>query len=433
MDSAKGATPLLTRRSIPLAVLAIALHIFLLVNALTNQTYLTDDSIQYLTLSENLLEEGVFSQSYLPPLVPDLQRTPGYPALLAVFGNSLPAILVWQHAMVFLSGLVLFQIMKRLFGLQVGRWGAWIWLLQPYPILMASMVLSEVPFILAFLLGIWGMLAHLRKEKGYPLVWGLIAMVVAVYIRPVALPVLLLIMVVVLIRALKERGWLDLAIGALLVPLLLSPWVIRNHGISGKWMLTSMGDMAMLHGRLGGLEAYRQGKGVGETGLFRLGDSLAIQEKGLQGYRAYYSDKQSHETELYRGGATGTTITYYLSHPLDGIAFQAKSFFAMLKGVGFGWSHQVTGSRTAAYIMSGIQACLNLVMFLGCLWALWRMRKWPKHLWLLVASAGLLLLISNAAWADGRYRMVVDPLLVVMTGVMIRDAILKFFPHNLRS
>lgn len=430
MEPAKGANSLLTRRSIPLAILVLALHIFLLINALNNQSYLTDDSIQYLTLSENMGEEGVFSQSYLPPFVPDLQRTPGYPALLAVCGNSIPAILVWQHIMVFLSGMVLFQIMKRLFGLRTARWGAWIWLFQPYPILMASMVLSEVPFILAFLIGVWGILSHLLKEKGFPLLWGLTAMVAAVYFRPVALPVLLLVMVVVMIRALKESGWLDLAIGVLLVPLLLSPWLVRNHDVSGKWMLTSMGDMAMLHGRLGGLEAYRQGKGVGETALFHFGDSLAVQGKGLQGYREYYSEKQSHETELYRGGATGTTIAYYLKHPLDGIAFQAKSFFAMLKGVGFGWSQQVTGSRPAAYVLSGIQAILNLMMFLGCLWALWRMRKWPRHLWLVVVGAGLLLLISNAAWADGRYRMVIDPLLVVMAGVGLKESLVKFFPSR---
>ncbi len=435
---------LLTHRSIPIAVLVLTLHLILLTTALVHKSYLTDDSIQYLTLSENLTQHGTFSQSYLAPYVPDLQRTPGYPVFLLLCGNSIPLVLILQHLMVILSGFLLFRMMRLFFGLRTARVGAWIWLLQPYPILMASMVLSEVPFILVFLLGMYGVLMHLQESKLAPLSWGISGLVVAVYIRPVALPVLVLLLLALVVKAVRsqviesrrkklqgsrsvgkgsqaksrQRPWFSLAIFLVLVPLLLSPWLIRNHAISGKWMVSSMGDMGMLHGRLGGLEAFRQGDGVGETQLFRLGDSLAVQQDGLQNYRSYYSEKQSHETELYRSGAASITIGYFLNHPVDGILFQGQSLLAMLKGVGFGWSRQITGSTNAAYLLSGLQALANLAMYIGMLLALLRIRRWPAHFWFIFLSVVTILLVSNAAWADGRYRMVVDPLIIIASGFL---------------
>lgn len=411
-----------SRKSAPLALLVLVLHISLLTAALVNKSYLTDDSIQYLTLSQNMGQHGVFSQSYIPPYVPDLQRTPGYPVFLLICGNSIPLVLILQHLMVLLSGWVLYRIMRLFFRERIARTGIWIWLLQPYPILMASMVLSEVPFILFFLVGIYGVMKHLKERRLMDLGWGLVGLVLAIYIRPVALPVAIPIALVVMVAAVRSRKtesgwrrWAPVGLAVLLIPSLLSPWIVRNHGISDRWMVSSMGDMSMIHGRLGGLEAYRQGLGVGETELFRLGDSLGM--KDLHGHREYYSEKQGHETELYRPGGGAMTIQYFLDHPIDGIAFQGKSFLNMLKGVGFGWSNQVTGNSAVAYILSGLQLLLNLVMYIGCLLALWRIRKWPPRFWIILGVVALLFLVSNAAWADGRYRMVIDPFLVMVGGM----------------
>ena len=208
--------------------------------------------------------------------------------------------------------------------------------------------------------------------------------------------------------------------GLLLLSILLGPWMARNQQLSGRLVFSSMGDMGMLHGRLGGLESYRQGLGTDEGILFRLGDSLAVQQDGLQGYREYYSQKQTHETELYRKGGTGITIRYFLSHPWEAIQFQGRSLIAMLKGVGFGWSRQVTGSQPAAYMLAGLQLLANLLMYAGLLWGLWKWRKWPSGLWMIALGVALLLLVSNAAWADGRYRMVIDPLFLIIGAGTIR-------------
>ncbi len=420
----------LNYRSISIAILVLTLHLLLLFVALGNESYLTDDSIQYLTLSENLIRYGVYSQSYLPPYVPDLQRTPGYPMFLVICGNSISSVLILQHLMVLLCGLVLFRIMRLFFKLRIARIGAWIWLLQPYPILMASMVLSEIPFMMALLLGVYGTLKHLQGGRLSDLIWGLGGLALAVYVRPVALPVLFLLQSILLMKMIRpkfgstvlaalkpsSRPWIPFSISLVILFLLIGPWIIRNHAISGRWVLSSMGDIGMVHGRLGGLEAFRQDLGVGETQLFRLGDSLAIQKGGLQGYRKYYSVKQSHETELFRSGTTSATIDYYLRHPVDGVLFQGKSLLAMLQGVGFGWSVHLTGSNLAAYLLAGLQLLANVMMFSGCIWALYWFRKWPSYLGFIFWSSLLILWISNSAWADGRYRMVVDPFLVVLSG-----------------
>lgn len=415
----------LTRRSWPLLALVLILHGVLLTFALVNQSYLTDDSIQYLTLSENLTSHGVWSQSFLAPYVPDLQRTPGYPVLLALTGNSIPLLLILQHLMVLLSGWVLFKILTLLFSVRVGRWGTWAWLLQPYPILMASLVLSEVPFILAFLLGMWGLL-HFRKRLNMSaLMAGGIALGAATYIRPVAMPVMIVLLIVASLWAFSKKSFLSFGLGLLLIPLLLMPWMLRNQAVSGQLNFNSMGDMALIHGRLGGLAAHREGKGNNEATLFQMGDSLAMGEKGLQGYRTYYTEKQSHETELYRGGVFGTTLSYYMRHPISGLIFQVKSWGNMARGVGYGWSLQLTKSPGLSFGLALLQGLLNLAMFFGVVFAVWKWRRRPGGMGWIAIAVVLILLVSGAAWADGRYRMVLDPLLVIMGGVGLETFLRK--------
>ena len=84
-----------------LPALVVGVHLFLLIVALYNHSYFSDDSFQYLRLSRNMWQHGIFSQADGPPIVYDLQRTPGYPFFLMILGNWIPLILVVQHLLVF--------------------------------------------------------------------------------------------------------------------------------------------------------------------------------------------------------------------------------------------------------------------------------------------------------------------------------------------
>ena len=97
---------------ITLGILVLALHVGLFLAAWRQGSALTDDSIQYLRLADNWVEQGVFSQAYGAPYVPDLQRTPGYPAMLVALGRHVPLVLLLQHMLVLLSALLVWRILK---------------------------------------------------------------------------------------------------------------------------------------------------------------------------------------------------------------------------------------------------------------------------------------------------------------------------------
>ena len=173
----------------------------------------------------------------------------------------------------------------------------------------------------------------------------------------------------------------------------------------------------MLHGRLGGLAAWQDGKGADEHGLSMYGDSIAAGKVGLRGLRTYYSNSQTHETELYAEGVGGMTVGYFLAHPVDAVGFELWSLWQMLKGVGYGWALALTQSAAVAIGLAGLQLLLNLGMYIGFVMALVRYgRRIPGWLWVCVVSVVVVLLVSAAAWADGRYRVVIDPLLVCIVG-----------------
>ncbi len=403
--------------------IVLAMHGYLLVAAWQQQSYLTDDSVQYLTIAENLTQGGVFSQSYAAPLSPDVQRTPGYPVFIYLMGRNCLLILVMQHIICLFSGVLIYGILLMSAGKRWAMYGAFLYLLQPYSAILASYILSETLFIFLLLAWLWMLLKFWRGDGLHWMAASLACLSLAALVRPVALPLLILVMVVMLVKALRDRRrwWMALAAILFVPAMILGPWLVRNHQRTNQWSLSTMGPMGMLHGRLGGLEAWRKGYGTDEHYLYMLGDSIAALEIGLPALRNYPLDKQTHETEQLAAGMSGLTFNYFWHHPLDAILFQLNSIYAMLKGVGYGWATDLTHTRLAAILLAGMQLVLNILNYLGVLAALRRYRQWRAQEWMAFGAMVLILLVSSAAWADGRYRAVVDPLMVLLTVFVIQN------------
>lgn len=410
-----------------LGALVLLMHYYFLLSAFLEQSHLTDDSIQYLTLADNLMEHGVFSQSYTAPLAPDVQRTPGYPLFLVLMGRFIPLVLVVQHLLVLWTGYLLYRLLRRYMRERVARTGAWLYLLQPYPMIFASMVLSETLFIFLLVGALSFFLRWYARVRLLDLVLSLGLLGLAAYVRPLAYPLLLAGGLLAVLKLFFRRRWQmipGLAVLLLLPSLLLGPWLVRNHNLTGRYQLTSMGDMGMVHGRLGGLEAWRQQLPVEEHYFYMAGDSIAAQKIGLPAIREYPSGVRTHETETYDPRLKGITLAYFLSHPLDGLRFTARNLGAMLTGVGYGWARGLTHSETGARISAGLQLGLNVLMYLGLLIALRWLRQWRPVHWIALVTVGLTLLISAAGWADGRYRVVIDPLLIIFVAYVLERRLL---------
>src|SRR5712692_4189553 len=81
------------RAAIVVTLIALALRVSLLVNAAPDATRLLSvpDSAEYVAIAKNLESGHGFSASASAPYVPDVRRTPLYPAMLA-------AVFAWPHA-----------------------------------------------------------------------------------------------------------------------------------------------------------------------------------------------------------------------------------------------------------------------------------------------------------------------------------------------
>lgn len=417
--------------------LVLLMHYYFLMSSFLQQSYLTDDSIQYLTIAENMSSKGIFSQSYSEPYVEDVQRTPGYPVFLLALGSFIPLVLVVQHLLVLWTGYLLYRLLHRYVRKRVARTGAFIFLFQPYPMIFASMVLSETLFIFLLVGALSFFLRWYERVKFLDLVLALLLLCLAMYVRPLGYPLLWAAGALALLKLFFRRRWQmipGLAVVLFLPALLIGPWMYRNKKITGRYMVSSMGSMGMLHGRMGALEAYRKGQPVDEHHFYMAGDSLAALEIGLPAIRTYYGQNQTHETEVYHPAVTGMTFRFFLKHPIDAISFQTKNVGAMLSGVGYGWSKALTHSYTASRISAGLQLIFNLIMFAGLLASIWWIRRWRPLHWITGVGIGLVLLASAAGWADGRYRVVIDPLFVIFVADSLERRLrLKEFEEELKE
>lgn len=396
----------------------IGLHLFLFFLALERHSYFSDDSFPYLTLARNMGQHGVFSQSVELPLTHDVQRTPGYPFFLLLTGESPFVILLLQHLMIFICGYFVFRILKNLTHGRAAAAGAWLFLLMPYPAVFASLILSEALFLFLLLASLWLLSRYLSQGRRVTdVVLTAMVLALAVYVRPVAMP-LILLLVPVTVWAARGMTAFSFVLRTVL-PLffwagMILPWYLRNHQVTGRFVFSTMGDMALVQGRAGGMLAMTQGMPGDDHTLFMLADSLVARETGLAGIRTYYAVEQRHETEMLSPAAVRVAQRYILSHPLDFAMFTARSLGQMFTGVCYGWSHQVTGHRGIALFLAAISACLSVFIYLSVLASLFRWRRWQALQWFAFVSLALMLLISAAAWADGRYRFPCDALALIV-------------------
>lgn len=406
-----------------LACFVAGMHVYFFSSALIYKSYLTDDSIQYLTLAENMAESGVFSQSFSASIVPDLQRTPGYPLFLLLLGRSPVFVLLFQHLMVLGAAWFVYKIGLDLYGHPIALSGAKLYLLQPYPVIFASYILSEVPFVFCLVVAVWAYLRFWRQGGGLRmLILAIVMLSLAAYLRPVALPLLFLASLLAVIHSMRlPRQRLIFVLPALLLPaLLIGPWWMRNYQVSGKFTFSTMGEMGMLHGRLGGLETWRNDGEMHEHQFYMAGDSIASATIPLSQLRTYPIGKQTHETEILAPGMTVMTLKFFLNHPWDAFRFECWTIWQMLKGVGYGWAKDLTHSKVGGAVSAGIQLLCNALIFTGMLLAWIRRREWSGAERIVFWTVVLIVLVSSAVWADGRYRMVADPLLVILAMFTLR-------------
>lgn len=193
------------------------------------------------------LAEG---RGYSSPLFSDTGPTawaaPIYPAILAavfkVFGvfTATSAIVMLSINSLF-SALTVFPLgaaARRSFGERVAKWAGWAWVFYPYAIYFTAARIWDITLSTLLMTTLFAMTLHLDEQwsKGtwahYGLLWGLAALT-----SPVLLGVVPFLGAWVWWRLRQDRRWFrSAALMTLVFIAVISPWIVRNYRVFGKFI-----------------------------------------------------------------------------------------------------------------------------------------------------------------------------------------------------
>jgi 4-amino-4-deoxy-L-arabinose transferase-like glycosyltransferase len=218
------------------ALLALRLGLLLLLWTVGGEP-IQPDSPLYLQLAAALVERGWFSSS-AEVFQPEVFRTPGYPAYLALFQWLGPTGIVWPllvQELLYLSAVGVFYVGTRaLLDVGLARAVVIFLLLEPggiaYPKLIASDTLNVALIVPAiFALG-W----HLKTGRWSWLIAAGVLLGAAAWVRPAAflLPVVFAPVLIVAGRF-RRVAFVRAGLLVLVATLTLSPWLARNQAVFG--------------------------------------------------------------------------------------------------------------------------------------------------------------------------------------------------------
>src|SRR3954454_3907459 len=170
-------------------LLTIAIRVFLIVilaNSGRPNVFRIDDSVTYTTGEQSLAWRGQFLDADGRP---ELFRTPGYPLVLAPFmalHASDPALVSMNIVFATLVVFVTWRIARQLFDDRVAGICALVVAVEPTMLIWSLRVMPETLFTLCLVLFAYAAM----REK--PLAAG-IALCAAIYVKPIALPLALIV------------------------------------------------------------------------------------------------------------------------------------------------------------------------------------------------------------------------------------------------
>ncbi len=381
------------------------IHCAVFLISVYRDSYLIDDSIQYLLMSDSM-QWGTLSQAFRGEHFPDLQRLPAYPFFLLLCFQKVEWVLAIQHLLVFVSAWLLIRISKAIGNKENAVYvGIFFWI-QPYTLWFSSLILTEVLFIFACILAVAFILLHPNNLPFRLLGFAILGL--SILIRPVGFVLLIVFgLREWILNARKWKGPINALLAFGIAACCFVPWMLRNQFISGTFSLSSMTEMTQVHGRLAGIELSRRNVPFNDDNLLLAGDSMLAVKYGIGNLRTYRSDGQNHELNQVKSFSQKELFQFAFTHPSATFQFFGKASLAYFSGMGMGWAFLITGSEFLAWFFAGIQFLISICLAFGI--GSWFFQKGqPKILTYFFFVWLLFFFISLLAWTDGRYRVPAD-------------------------
>lgn len=199
------------------------------------------DSGEYLALADNVLADRGFSIHREEPHEIGATRTPGYPLIVAfaklIGGHSgVLLLIIFQIATLGTIGIFSYKIFKRFLNERLSFPLSFLVVFHPQMLLITFAVMSDIFFILFFLLSFYYFLGFLERGALQSLWFASLLLGVATLIRPGGLFLFVIYALFLLPRLWRtfwEREFLRASLGitgAMLLFLLPQiPWSLRNY------------------------------------------------------------------------------------------------------------------------------------------------------------------------------------------------------------
>jgi hypothetical protein len=242
----------LLRIAIVLAVAVRVSLVVLLANIGGPNAFRIDDTVTYITGAQNLASGGAFLDAHGSP---EVFRTPGYPLVLAPFvalHASDAAIVAMNAVFAALVVFVTWRMARELFGDRVAGICALVVAVEPAMLIWSLRVMPETLFTLCLVLFAYAAI------RGKPVAAG-IALCAAIYVKPIAWP-LALIVPLLAIWFQPKRALILLTTCVAL----LAPWHIRNYVSAGYPGFSSLIDRSIYISAGGSVAARQEGVGFVE-------------------------------------------------------------------------------------------------------------------------------------------------------------------------
>lgn len=199
------------------------------------------DSGEYASLSTSILS----GQGFQIEGVDHTFRTPGYPLFIAftrlLSGGSYFSTTLFQIFLVFVSGLLVWQIGSLVFSSQTGIIASLLYIANSLVFASSLIIMSETLFVFLLVLGVYLSLKLSKDSPLYmPICIGLIFSF-ATHVRPIgilALPLYLAPLLMLKIPA--KRVFLYASIVAVVSVGAMAPWMLRNKKVSGVFSFSSL-------------------------------------------------------------------------------------------------------------------------------------------------------------------------------------------------
>lgn len=228
------------------------------------------DSGTYLGPARALLETGRYATGPEPSAGPELLRTPGYPALLAlvfaVFGERIWVASALGACLSAATALALLVLFVEPFGWRPAAWAAVLLSFEPGSFCRSLDILSETFFTLLLVLGLAALVAVVGRPepRPAPAFLGGVALALATLVRPILvflLPVLALMLLAVSLGRRWPGARRTAVVGAFLLgpALLVGGWLARNARVAGAFSLAPVSGHQLLHRRAAAVVARVDG------------------------------------------------------------------------------------------------------------------------------------------------------------------------------